>query len=163
MRDAMDDRIPTYPPRPAAAPAPALREPPVGHDAPHGAADRASTAEALRHTLARVVRARAADDRRRWSARLAPPNAYGADAPSDDLVASLQRLRCMVVDYVAARRAQGLPVEQVLRELKRLVRDAESDLGAPSSAAAATGAEMVRWSIEAYYDEPALRGAPRFY
>ncbi len=72
------------------------------------------------------------------------------------------QLQASVADYVGELRGAGVPVERTLEKVVDLVRDAEGGAwGADASDPLLT--QVVRWSIEAYYDDPALRGVPRFF
>jgi hypothetical protein len=75
----------------------------------------------------------------------------------------LGNLRSTVDGHVRERREAGLPVERVLREVKGLVREASVLEGWFDPAAADTlMAQVVRWTIMAYYDEPERAHVPRF-
>jgi hypothetical protein len=50
----------------------------------------------------------------------------------------------------------------VLPQVKRLVREAESLEGWTEGSDALT-VQVVRWTIETYYDKPELRGSPQFF
>jgi hypothetical protein len=84
------------------------------------------------------------------------------EAASPELVGLLAHLQSTVVRYVHERRAEGAAVERVIPEIKELVREAASHEGWVDPAGALT-AQVVRWAIEAYYDQPELAHAPRFY
>lgn len=71
-------------------------------------------------------------------------------------------LRASVAEYVDELRGAGLPVERTLEKVVDLVRDAEGAAWR-DDAADPLLTHVVRWSIEAYYDDPALRGVPRFF
>jgi hypothetical protein len=73
--------------------------------------------------------------------------------PSAELVRLLGHLRSTVRRYVRARRGAGVPVERVLPEVKGLVREASALEGWFDSADTLM-AQVVRWSITAYDDEP---------
>jgi hypothetical protein len=142
--------------RPQTANAPAAFRIPA--DSP---VDRPVVREAVRRTVTAAgeeARARVADAQRSGSTR----RIEALDDPSPELRALLERMHSTVVGYVCVRRDQGVPVERVLPEVKRLVREAESSerWRDPSDLLMA---RAVRWSIEAYYDDPALRHVPRFY
>jgi hypothetical protein len=83
-------------------------------------------------------------------------------APTPELVRLLEHLRSTVVLYVCDRRAQGAPVERVLPEVKALVREAASCEPWYDPSETLLG-QVVRWVIEAYFDEPELSHVPRFY
>jgi hypothetical protein len=70
-------------------------------------------------------------------------------------------LRSTVCRYVRARRGAGVPVERVLPEVKGLVREASALEGAFDSADTLM-AQVVRWTITAYYDEPEPAHVSRF-
>jgi hypothetical protein len=87
------------------------------------------------------------------------------DAPeevSPQLLRLLEHLRSTVARYVSARRAEGAAVERVLPEVKCLVREAESSEGWRDGSDVIM-AQVVRWTIAAYYDVPELQHVPRFY
>ena len=115
---------------------------------------------------ARGAADRAADPLRTGGAvRHRATEALGVDArdePSPELLRLLAHLRSTVTTYVIARRDEGAPIERVVPEVKCLVRESESCEGwrDPSDALLA---QVVRWSIEAYDDEPSLPHVPRFY
>lgn len=73
----------------------------------------------------------------------------------------LRQLRATVRDYVEHRRDEGASMARLVPELTVLVRQVEPD--APPDAADHLLGRVVRWSIEAFYDEPALASVPRFY
>ncbi len=79
--------------------------------------------------------------------------ARALEAPSAELVRLVEYLRSTVGRYVGTRRAAGLPVERVLVETKSLVREA-SALEGWFDTNDALMAQVVRWTIEAYYVEP---------
>jgi hypothetical protein len=84
------------------------------------------------------------------------------DAPSPELCRLLVHLRSTVTAYVVARRTDGIPIERVMPEMKCLVREAES-CEAWRDPSDQLLAEVVRWGIEAYYDEPSQQHVvPRF-
>ena len=102
-------------------------------------------------------------ERRSWALR--PTRAGGGtpftlpldrsprDAASDPLVALLAQLRAATTRYVYALRADGARPEQVLVQVKGLVRESMSAEGwSDPEATRALTAEVVRWSIDAYYD-----------
>jgi len=72
------------------------------------------------------------------------------------------QLRASVVDYVGELRGEGMPVERTIEEVVGLVRDAEG-VAWRAEASDPLLTRVVRWSIEAYYDDPALQGVPRFF
>jgi hypothetical protein len=86
----------------------------------------------------------------------------GGDEPVADLVRCRGHLRTSVADYVGTLRRGGVPVERTLEKVQLLVREVEAGEGwADTTDALMT--HVVRWSIQAYYDDPALHGVPRFY
>jgi hypothetical protein len=92
-----------------------------------------------------------------------PPVAEPADERfSLDLLHALEHLRATIVRYVGERREQGAAVERVLPEVKSLLRRAEASEQwlDPSDTLLA---QVVRWTVEAYYDDPKLQLVPRFY
>jgi hypothetical protein len=92
----------------------------------------------------------------------AAPLGDPVDAPSPELVRRLTHLRSTVSRYARERREAGVPVERVIPEVKGLVREAASGEGWVDPAETLM-AEVVRWAITAYYDEPELAHVPRFY
>jgi hypothetical protein len=84
------------------------------------------------------------------------------DEPLADLVRCRRHLRASVADYVGTLRTRGMPVERTLEKVQWLVREVEAGEGW-ADATDAVMTHVVRWSIEAYYDDPALRGVPRFF
>jgi len=100
----------------------------------------------------RADRARRASEEIRAAARTPAPG-----APT-----FRPQLRASVVDYVGELRGAGLPVERTIEEVVGLVRDAEGVTGRTESTDPLLS-NVVRWSIEAYYDDPALDGVPRFF
>jgi hypothetical protein len=87
--------------------------------------------------------------------------ARALDAPSAELVRLLGQLRSTVGRHVGERREAGLPVERVLSEMQGLVREA-SALEGWFDPADALVAQVVRWTIMAYYDdEPECTHVPR--
>jgi hypothetical protein len=90
------------------------------------------------------------------------PVLESAVEPSPELVRLLATLRARVVRHVAERRAAGASPERIVAEVRCLTREAESCEGwrDPSDTLLR---QVVRWSIEAYYDEPELQHVPRFY
>ncbi len=88
------------------------------------------------------------------------PARRGAAAP--ELLGPLAQLRSAVTHHVCGRRADGVPLERVLAELSGLVERAELLEGSPDELGVLLG-QVRRWSLDAYYDEPALQNAPRFY
>jgi hypothetical protein len=103
--------------------------------------------------------------RRGWL-RLEPVGDSECDGPSREpsleLVRLLDHLRTTLTRYAGDRRDAGAPVERVIAEVKGLVWQAAAleGWGDPTSALMA---QAVRWTISAYYDEPALQHVPRFY
>jgi hypothetical protein len=85
-----------------------------------------------------------------------------ARAPVPGARAYRPQLRASVVDYVGALRVAGMPVERTIEEVVGLVRDAEGVTWRGESSDPLL-TNVVRWSIEAYYDDPALAGVPRFF
>jgi hypothetical protein len=81
---------------------------------------------------------------------------------SPELLRLLTQLRGTVTRYAQERRAAHVPIERVVPEVKSVVREAESGEGWRDPADGLM-AQVVRWTIEAYYDEPALQHVPRFY
>jgi hypothetical protein len=73
-------------------------------------------------------------------------------APSAELALLLARLQEAVAQYVAARRADGTPMERVLPEVQCVVREAESADGTFAGSEALLG-QVMRWAVAAYRDE----------
>lgn len=92
--------------------------------------------------------------------RFGRPGAAAAHAP--DMVGQVARLRAVIAAYVAERRTAGAGLERVLPEVRDIVRDAELAEGWPDELGVLM-AQVVRWTIEAYVDDPELRDVPRFY
>ena len=148
-------------PRPAADPRPTI---PAGPANVSGSpVDRPVVRAAVREAVA-VTSARAANDRLASAMRrdgVHVESAESAEVSSASLRGLLEHLRATVTEYVHGRRTDGLPIERVLPEVKRMVREAQSSepWWDPTDALAA---QVVRWTIEAYYVVPALRHVPRF-
>ena len=88
-----------------------------------------------------------------------------ADGPTTHasaLAESLAVLRAAVAGHVAARRTDGVPLERVLGEVSGLVARAEL-LEGSSDELGILLTQVRRWSLDAYFDEPELQNAPRFY
>jgi hypothetical protein len=88
-----------------------------------------------------------------------PPQGLGAapdapDAPSPALARRLLQLRASVECYVRGRRAAGVPVERVIPEVERLVREAARRERWPGAVDALL-APVARWTAEAHADAPA--------
>lgn len=118
---------------------------------------RVAATESVRRGVAEVRAAEA----RRWAALFAYDVAADA-APPPELVPLLAQLRASVAAYVCRLRDDGVPPERAIAGVKAVVQEARSPdgrLAGPDQLMA----QVVRWSIEAYYDEPALRGSPRFF
>ena len=94
------------------------------------------------------------------SARTAPVLAGAAasesasqDGVPDPLVGLLGQLRAVTARYVCALRSGGARPEQMLVQVKAFVREAMTAEGwTDPDATQAITAEVVRWSITAYYD-----------
>ena len=84
------------------------------------------------------------------------------EEPSPELVRLLAHLRSAVTRYTHERRDAGAPVERVVPEVKGLVREATACERWCDPADTLT-AQVVRWAIAAYYDDPEMVHAPRFY
>jgi hypothetical protein len=111
--------------------------------------------EMVRRAVARV---RDAEARRRRALRRAAQD----QEPSAELVRLLAQLRASITVHVGRLRDDGVPPERMLPQVKVLVQETMAAEGwqDPSNTLLA---QVVRWSIEAYYDEPELRGSPRFF
>ena len=86
----------------------------------------------------------------------------GGEARSPDLNGFLATLRSTVTSHACLRRAEGVSAEGVLTEISALLCRAELAEGWPDELGVLT-AQVRRWSLEAYLDDPALRNVPRFY
>ena len=115
--------------------------------------------DAVRHAVEQEVRERAG---MRLAAAASPPAPAGDAAPSAALVHLLQHLQSTVGAYVASRRAEGVAIERVLPEVKCLVREAAS-CEQWHDPADTLMTQVVRWTIDAYYEQPDLSHVPRFY
>jgi hypothetical protein len=121
--------------------------------------DRPDDRPVLRETARHVALAAAREASTRGP--LADPAAT-LEAPSAELQRLLGHLRSTLGRYVRQRREAGLPVERVLPEVKGLVREA-SALAGWFDPADTLMAQVVRWTITAYYGDPELAHVPRFY
>jgi hypothetical protein len=88
--------------------------------------------------------------------------AVSPHGPISELVRCRPHLRASVADYVGALRTGGVPVERTLEQVQEIVREVEAGEGW-ADATDALMSHVMRLSIEAYYDDPALRGVPRFF
>ncbi len=70
----------------------------------------------------------------------------------------LATLRASVVAYVRARRRDDVPVSRVVAEVWALVHEAEPDPRAVAGLAAIV-ARVVRWTVDAYDDDPGMFAA----
>jgi hypothetical protein len=154
-----------------------MRYVPTGATAPtHGPADPAAEPTAPANAAAAARRAvhdlRIETERRgaappAWATRTPRPasgrtpalpdaTAAGENDPldlSDPVVALLAQLRTVMTRYVRGLRATGARPEQMLVQVKGFVRDAmTADGWRDPEAARVLTAEVVRWSIAAYYD-----------
>jgi hypothetical protein len=165
-RESFHDPRRTPAPATADAPAEAAREPErselVADQLLAELGDGAPAAWAITQAVTRASHARAAVVRAS-PVRLAQRDELPAvHESSPELVRLLEQLRATVTSYVERRRGAGAPVERVLPEVKALVRAAEPCIEWPYERGVFT-ARVVRWAIEAYYDQPELRHVPRFY
>ena len=172
MSDARVIPVPLLPPREgesapgargATAPSPRVEDRTArSHGAAERPVDRPVAREAVRQAVAQAVvqeaRTRLADARRFGTAE----GGEALDAPSPELRRLLGQLRSTVTAYVLARRTAGVPIERVVPEAKCLVREAES-CEAWRDPSDVLLSQVVRWGIEAYYDDPSLQQVPRFY
>lgn len=132
-----------------------MRYVPTGPAAP--TSPPAATASAMRSAV-RELRAEAA--RCAWAAREPlqtflhrPAGAPAADGTPDRLGGLLTELRAATTQYVCAVRSEGARPEQMLVGVKAFVREAMVAEGWPDrDAVQAITAEVVGWSIAAYYD-----------
>lgn len=133
-------------------------------------AGRSVVREAVRLAAAEAV-TQEVHDRVAGLGRLGPTGVAAADAtpaegpaegPSPELVRLLAHLRSTVTRYVRERRDGGAPVERIVPEVKCLVREAASCEGWLDPGDTLT-AQVVRWAITAYFDQPELAHVPRFY
>ncbi len=84
----------------------------------------------------------------------APAAECPAEAARDPLVGLLAELRAVTTRYVRGLRAGGARPEQMLVQVKAFIQDAMAAEGwHDSEAAQALTAEVVGWSIAAYYDQ----------
>lgn len=125
---------------------------------PHAVGPRV-VRDAVRHTVEQEVRERA---RARATDGWAAACSVAETAPSAALVHLLNHLRSTVAAYVSGRRAEGAAIERVLPEVKCLVREAAS-CEQWHDPADTLMAQVVRWTIDAYYEQPELEHVPRFY
>lgn len=89
------------------------------------------------------------------------PGAASAPVPSSaDLVGLFGQLRAAVTEYVRQLRSEGLPLDDVLPAVQRLVRQAEGDEPSPDELGVLLS-QVVRWSLEAYHGEPQPHTPPR--
>lgn len=89
-----------------------------------------------------------------WDAPLSTALGASAErAPDPHLAGLLAQLRAVTTRYVCGLRAAGVRPEQMLVQVKAFVRDAmTADGWLDPAATRALTAEVVRWSIVAYYD-----------
>ena len=94
-----------------------------------------------------AVRAwRAARGRSAWASRARPRAAAAWLGP-------LARLRAAVRHYACALRARGAPPERMLVQVEAYVREVlRAERWDDPETARALTAEVVRWSVDAYYD-----------
>jgi hypothetical protein len=144
---------------PAAAAGPLEQVAKGAHDRP---VDRPVVSEAVRRTLTEAAALQGRPPR----VAVRPSGGTDWDDPSErsspELLRQLGQLRWSVTRYAQSRRAMRVPIERVVPEMKAVVREAESGEGWRDPADALM-AQVVRWTIEGYYDEPALQHVPRFY
>lgn len=119
--------------------------------------DQAVTGDALRAALTREAREGAAARRARWRDDLPT-----APAPPAEPARRPDALRAVVRRYTRERRASGVSVERLLPEVKGLVREAETAAGW-HDVDESLMTRVVRWTIDAYYDDATLQHVPRFY
>ena len=98
----------------------------------------------------------------RDSARAAIEEIRAAAAGGRNLARHRPRLRASVSAFVGELRGAGVPVERTIEKVIDLVRDADGTIQS-ADAADPLLTDVVRIGIEAYYDDPALRGVPRFF
>jgi hypothetical protein len=102
-------------------------------------------------------------ERRSWALRpvrdgggtplMLPADRSSRGTTSDPLVALLAQLRAVTTRYVYTLRAQGARPEQMIVQVKGLVREVMGAEGwVDPEASRVLTAEVVRWSIDAYYD-----------
>lgn len=101
-----------------------------------------------------VLRSAAEVRRSEWRRRTdyAPSRDENAEAPA--LVGLLAALRAGVSVYVCGRRQECVPIWRVLPEVKALIREADPEVAHLATLAPLVD-QVVRWTIEAYYDLPA--------
>lgn len=88
------------------------------------------------------------------------PDRLADRTPATDMERLVAALRARVEGLVCRRRAHGVPVERVIPEVRRLVREAELAEGDPD-ALGVLDAQVVRWALDAYLDEPVPRPVSR--
>ena len=71
-------------------------------------------------------------------------------------------LRAAVAQHACERREAGASVERVLAEIDGLVQRAERFDASTEELAVLLG-QVRLWGLDAYFDEPEMRNAPRFY
>ena len=132
-------------------------------------ADRLVVREAVREATATALTRQAHEQlaqlRRTGLGELAAatiaPDPGSVDAPSPELLRSLAHLRATVTRLARERRGAGVPVERVIPEVKQLVREAAAGEGS-LHAGGTLAAQVVTWTISAYYDRPEPAHVARF-
>jgi len=153
VRYVPDAQTPPSPSPPASALTPVVRR--TVHDL-HAEADGRAWAARLGHVGSSLGRRTAAhlvpDTAAAWPAGAIGDN--GADpVDGDRLVGLLALLRAETTRYVCALRAEGARPEQMLVQVKAFVHQAMvAEAWFDPEATRALTAEVVRWSIDAYYD-----------
>jgi hypothetical protein len=113
--------------------------------------------DSVRRALAAVRAAEARSHRRRHGA------SPDTDAwPPPELTRRLDRLRTDLTLFVGRARAGGVSPDDLLPLVASLVREGDPRGEWPDGSDELM-TKVARWSIEAYYDDPELRGAPRFF
>jgi hypothetical protein len=108
----------------------------------------------VRQVVTEVVEARVSSEGRRLFG--VPATARADVTPPSSFSPLLADLHDSLTTYVRQRRADGAPVERVLPEVKGIVREAEFAESWPDELGVLM-AQVVRWTIEAYYDVAAPR------
>jgi hypothetical protein len=111
--------------------------------------------ESVRRALAAV---RVAEARSRRRASTPDGDAW----PPPELTRRLDRLRTDLTLFVGRARAGGVSPDDLLPLVASLVREGDPRGEWPDGSDELM-TKVARWSIEAYYDDPELRGAPRFF
>lgn len=120
----------------------------MGGPADRVVASRPSVPETARRAAGEL---RSINARGRGPVRFVDDQQVPEAGPSPELVRLLAQLRASITVHVRRLRDEGAPPERTLVEVKRLMREAEST-EAHSEEMGFLMTEVVRWSIEAYYN-----------